>query len=255
MKHGKFKLEGCTSDRFYGCERDAAAGGEYINPVRSARVKTINAFDMKYGRLEIRAQLPKGDWLWPAIWMLPSEDTYGGWPRSGEIDIVEGRGNDPSCPGGRSEFGSTLHYGAKWNQDAWASAHGDYKGEDLSEAFHNYGMEWDENHIKTSIDGKTVLDFKFDKDMCTKGGIPADQCPWTGLANNAPFNQKFHIIFNVAVGGDNGYFQDDKCGKPWRNFDGFPQKDAFWNQKSQWLPSWNIGSDDAAMKIDYVKAW
>ena len=88
----------CTSNAFYGCERSAAASGNYINPIRSARLRTAKSFSLKYGRVEVRAKLPKGDWLWPAIWMLPTYQEYGTWPVSGEIDIMESRGNDRSYP-------------------------------------------------------------------------------------------------------------------------------------------------------------
>jgi len=96
----------------YGCERNAAASGNYINPVRSVRLRSVNALNFKYGRVEVRAKLPKGDWMWPAIWLLPSYNSYGTWPASGEIDIMESRGNDATCSaGGVNRFGSTLHWG------------------------------------------------------------------------------------------------------------------------------------------------
>ena len=78
-----------------------------LPPVTSGLVKTKQAF--RFGRLEIRARMPRGDWLWPAIWLVPSDDAYGGWPTSGEIDIVESRGNgrDACGPGqGNWHFGS-----------------------------------------------------------------------------------------------------------------------------------------------------
>jgi beta-glucanase (GH16 family) len=62
----------CTSNNWWGCERNAAASGNYINPIRSARLRTVNALSLKYGRVEVKAKLPKGDWIWPAIWLLPT---------------------------------------------------------------------------------------------------------------------------------------------------------------------------------------
>lgn len=59
----------------------------------SARLTTKNSHHITYGKVEIRAKLPQGDWLWPALWMLPVDDAYGPWPLSGEIDIMESRGN------------------------------------------------------------------------------------------------------------------------------------------------------------------
>jgi len=187
MKTGGLNLWGstpadeCTSNQFWGCERNAAGSGNYINPIQSSRLRSVKSFNFKYGRAEIKAKLPKGDWIWPAIWMLPTDNAYGQWPASGEIDIVESRGNDKSCStGGRNTFGSTLHYGPGYPYDAWETAHADYTHPtDLSDDFHVYGVEWTEDHIKTTIDGTEVLDFKFDQDLFTKGGFPSDvHNPW-----------------------------------------------------------------------------
>ena len=96
---GMSPAELCTGNGFYGCMRSAAASGNYINPIRSARLRSVNSFSTKYGRVEINAKLPQGDWLWPAIWMLPKRNEYGPWPASGEIDIMESRGNAPGYAG------------------------------------------------------------------------------------------------------------------------------------------------------------
>lgn len=74
----------CTEYWNYGCDR--TGGYEHIiNPIRSARIDSSQSFSFKYGTLEIRAKLPLGDWLWPALWMMPTHSVYGQWPRSGEI--------------------------------------------------------------------------------------------------------------------------------------------------------------------------
>lgn len=110
----------CTGNNFYGCERNAQGSGNVINPIQSARVRTVNSFSTKYGRVEVKAQLPKGDWIWPAIWMLPKYNEYGQWPASGEIDIMESRGNSASYEiGGNNAFGSTLHWGPDYNNNAF----------------------------------------------------------------------------------------------------------------------------------------
>jgi beta-glucanase (GH16 family) len=86
-----------------------------IPPVRSARLTTQGKKSIHYGRIEVTAKLPKGDWLWPAIWMMPEESIYGPWPLSGEIDIMESRGNARGYGGhGREQFMSTLHWGMGW---------------------------------------------------------------------------------------------------------------------------------------------
>jgi len=79
VRHGSYNVWGgspadmCTSNQFYGCERSAAGSGNVINPVMSSRLRTAESFNFTYGRVEVVAQLPKGDWLWPAIWMLPTD--------------------------------------------------------------------------------------------------------------------------------------------------------------------------------------
>jgi hypothetical protein len=100
----------CTDNSYYGCEREGGAGGNIVNPVQSARIRTAETFAFKYGRVELSAKLPRGDWLWPAVWMMPVNAAYGSWPASGEIDILESRGNAKGYAGGGGcdTFGSTV---------------------------------------------------------------------------------------------------------------------------------------------------
>lgn len=80
-----------------------------MNPVRSARLTTKGKKSIKYGRVEVTAKMPQGDWLWPAIWMMPEDDVYGPWPMSGEIDIAESKGNSPlNYTDGANSVSSTL---------------------------------------------------------------------------------------------------------------------------------------------------
>ena len=74
----------CSDGSNNGCDRTGTPE-HIINPIRSALVTTYNSFSFKFGTLEIRAKLPLGDWLWPALWLMPTRSVYGGWPRSGEI--------------------------------------------------------------------------------------------------------------------------------------------------------------------------
>lgn len=107
---------------FYGCERSTGGGtGNYLNPIKSARLRTAESFSFTYGKVEVCAKLPRGDWLWPAIWLLPTDEQYGLWPASGEIDIMESRGNGPEYPaGGHNTFGSTLHWGVNGQQNQFS---------------------------------------------------------------------------------------------------------------------------------------
>jgi beta-glucanase (GH16 family) len=118
----------CTAMQNPDCSiKSNASTGAIIPPVRSARLNTRGKKGIRYGRIEVEAKLPVGDWLWPAICeryflrfsskanfigMMPEDSKYGEWPASGEIDIMESRGNDVGYEmGGRDTFVSTLHWG------------------------------------------------------------------------------------------------------------------------------------------------
>lgn len=144
----------CTGNSFYGCSR-SSGGGNVINPVQSARLRTANTFSFKYGRLEVEAKLPRGDWLWPAIWLLPEDQAYGLWPASGEIDLMESRGNSESySAGGVNCFGSTLHFGPFYGQDPYELTSTQYclEKENFNDAFHTFGLVWNENEMYTYLD-------------------------------------------------------------------------------------------------------
>lgn len=138
----------CGSDHGVRARRvqTSSTYGGIINPITSARMRTAETFAMKYGRVEVRAKLPIGDWLWPAIWMLPAKQTYGTWPASGEIDIMESRGNPPSYAAeGIDTYGATLHWGPNYFYNRYFFTTGSHKlpeGEDYSQDFHVYGLYW-----------------------------------------------------------------------------------------------------------------
>ena len=89
-----FNITGCTSTNLTACGAVSnMTTKSVINPVMSARLSTKNSHSIQYGRVEVKAKLPRGDWIWPSIWMLPVNETYGPWPMSGEIDIMSARGN------------------------------------------------------------------------------------------------------------------------------------------------------------------
>ena len=114
-------------------------------PYTSARLRTVGKGDWLYGRFEIKAKNPTGRGTWPAIWMLPRYNSYGTWPVSGEIDIMESRGNDVSYPGGgHDSFGSTLHWGTNYDQNRYTLTHSEFKNPtSLADEFHVYGLYWD----------------------------------------------------------------------------------------------------------------
>jgi beta-glucanase (GH16 family) len=147
----------CTNPAFFGCER-AGSPVNYVNPIVSARLRTVNSFTFKYGFIEVRAQNPTGDWLWPAIWMMPASNVYGQWPVSGEIDIMETRGNlnltlnDVNI--GVEQVGHTLHFGPTEALNSWPTTTFNVNtepGEGFNNNFHNYQMEWNEGEALPKI--------------------------------------------------------------------------------------------------------
>jgi len=254
---GSTPADMCTGNAFYGCSRTSQGGGNYLNPIQSARIRTVDSFAFKYGRIEVVAKLPLGDWLWPAIWMLPKYNSYGNWPASGEIDIMESRGNSNGYPEGVNTISSTLHWGPYWNANRYTLTHGAYTlaTGDFSEKFHTFGLVWTEKQLKFYVDSEStvVLNVAINSSFWDLGGFPAGtNNPWEGRPNNAPFDQQFYLVLNVACGGTNGYFPDGVGGKPWSDTD--PHSvNSFYNAKGAWYPTWK--GDSAAMQIDSVKVW
>ncbi|KAJ8877933.1 hypothetical protein PR048_022392 [Dryococelus australis] len=120
--YGGAPADACTNPSDYGCSRTGTATN-VLNPVESARIRSINSFRFKYGKLEIKAKMSAGDWLWPGalcvavagLWLLPLRNEYSTWPASGEIDLAESRGNAGLTQGGldigTEHVGSTLQFG------------------------------------------------------------------------------------------------------------------------------------------------
>jgi hypothetical protein len=238
----------CTNSGNYGCHREGKNG--MINPIMSGKLMSIPT--VRYGQVEVRAKIPKGDWIWPAIWMMPAASKYGGWPRSGEIDIMESRGND--CPGcyGIHGVSSTLHWGQAWDRNHYGQTHGEKCGPNYAADFHTYKLDWTADHLITHVDADQVLRVEPPAGGFYSFGHLTGENPWAGGGKMAPFDQDFFLILNVAVGGTNGFFPDGvNCGtaKPWPNNSPHANQD-FWTHRSTWGPTWR--GDDPAMQIDYV---
>jgi beta-glucanase (GH16 family) len=265
---GSSPADACTGNAFYGCQRAAGGGGNPLNPVTSARIRTAETFSFKYGRVEVRAKLPKGDWIWPAVWMMPTDNAYGQWPASGEIDIMESRGNARGTyvQAGVEAVGSTLHWGPYFEENKFelTTEEVTLESTDFSEDFHTFGLVWTEDELYTYIDTDDnralYVDFT-EESMWEKGGwtdSPYDNV-WQGRGNNAPFDQEYYLIMNVAVGGTTGYFADGG-NKPWSN-DSPNSPKEFYDARAQWEPTWNHtavggrGAPQNAMAIDYVRIW
>jgi beta-glucanase (GH16 family) len=219
-------------------------------PVYSGRINTKNKAQIKYGRVEVVAKMPKGDWLWPAIWMMPANDNYGPWPASGEIDIAEGRGNNHTYSrGGVNVMSSALHWGPEKDTDMWWQTYKQRTARHnlYSDGFNTFGLEWSEKYLFTYLNNRLmmVMYTPFSGSMWKRGKFPPANSNGSALADpwshtgrdNTPFDQEFYLILNLAVGGTNGWFDDGKHGKPWtdrsRN-----ASEEFWNARDTWYPTW-----------------
>ncbi|MGL6075767.1 MAG: glycoside hydrolase family 16 protein [Fimbriiglobus sp.] len=168
----------------------------------SARMKTRKRdgsplFNQKYGKFEFRAKLPTGKGVWPALWMLPQDEKYGFWAASGEIDVLEARGQEPN------KIVGTLHFGSRWPLNTYASKDFVLPNNGTIADFHTYAVEWEPSEIRWYVDGQQYAaqsfwwsSSKMDGTKPAKPTKEADLNPWP-----APFNQPFYLVMNIAVGG------------------------------------------------------
>ncbi|MCL1943474.1 MAG: family 16 glycosylhydrolase [Candidatus Azobacteroides sp.] len=161
-----------------GCLVIKAVKEQYQNrDYTSGKLWSQNKKYFKYGRVEARFKLPKGVGTWPAIWMMPQSSVYGGWPRSGEIDVMEFVGYQPN-----TIFG-TVHYGNPNHQQSGSSL-----TVSDPDAFHIIRIDWEPGYIKWYLDDRLLYTYN------------------NGYAGSAqwPFDQNFYVILNFAVGGNWG---------------------------------------------------
>ncbi len=165
----------------------------------SGKIRTRGLHSWKYGRFEVRAKVPAGQGMWPAVWMMPADDEYGSWPLSGEIDILEAVNLGAECAecegtAGENRHVSALHFG----NSPPDNRHVDQKTPlpDLalpSDEFHVYAVEWGEGLIRFLIDDR--VHFTVTREEWFSGSELADENA------NAPFDKPFYIMANLAVGG------------------------------------------------------
>lgn len=144
----------------------------------SARIKTQDLHDWTYGRIEARMQLPYGNGIWPAFWMLGTDIGQVGWPASGEIDIMEHIGREAT------QIFGTVH-GPGYSGAGGVGGSTTFPSGSLSDTFHVYAIEWEPAQIRWYVDEEQYF-------QVTPGLLPGD---WV-------YDHPFFIIINLAVGGD-----------------------------------------------------
>ncbi len=204
------------AQRRHAANRDAEATRDFS----SARLTTKGKAAWRYGRIEVRARLPQGQGTWPAIWMLPEKEGYGPWAASGEIDILEAVNLGvpcDKCPGGlENTILGTLHFGGKWPNNKLASTEVPFP--EVLDGFHTYAIEWYPDRIVWLVNGQIFATQTADKWHTTATKTPG-----------APFDQPFHLILNLAIGGK----LPEGRGVGGVRLDGYPKR----------------------MEIDWVRVW
>jgi len=180
---------------YYRAQNVAVTGGNLVLTARneyyggrwftSGKVHSRNKQTFLYGRIEMRAKIPTGGGMWPAFWMMPQDDAYGGWAASGELDIMESVNSTTSITG-------VIHFGGTWPNNT--SSGGSYSpgGINFADDFHVYAVEWEPDQIRWYVDG-VLFSTKYAWQWYSDGA-PGDP--------DAPFDQDFYIILNAAVGGN-----------------------------------------------------
>lgn len=181
--------------QYYRSQNVAVSGGNLVITARaesfggasftSGKIHTRDKRSFLYGRIEMRAKIPTGGGMWPAFWMMPQDNVYGGWAASGEIDIMESANATTSV-------GGALHYGGSWPNNTSTSGSYSLGGANFADAFHVYAVEWEPDVIRWYVDG--VLFMTRTSSQWYSTAAPGNP--------RAPFDQEFYIILNAAVGGN-----------------------------------------------------
>ncbi|AOW78974.1 glycosyl hydrolase family 16 [Colwellia sp. PAMC 20917] len=187
-------------------------------PYTSARMMTRYKADFKYGRMEMRAKAPSGQGSWPAFWMMPTDEEYGEWPRSGEIDIFESVNLGVAREDGTAEnhvYG-TLHYGKSWpNNSQSGQAYSLASGANPADDFHTYAIEWQEGEIRWYMDDHLYATQRQSKirynskdeavGLSHRGWFTEYYDQLSGELktywSKAPYDKEFYLVLNFAVGG------------------------------------------------------
>ncbi|KAL5291468.1 GNBPA1 family protein [Megaselia abdita] len=238
-----------TEDRYKSCKR-TAGGFTILPPIVSAKIQTRNFFSFKYGRVVVRAMVPKGDWIFPLIALDPTTFKYGTKNyQSGQIRIALVRGNEQLTLNNEEVGGKVLYAGpiispGENNRTILKSKK---DNEHFSSKFHDYEVVWTPEHLKFFVDNEQygeILpnDINFEK---SRGG-----------GAMAPFDQEFHLTLGLSVGGladfpDGSLTGPTKTKKPWDNGDP-KQEVSFWSNKNNWLATWDHLS---SLQVDFVRVF
>ncbi|KAF2893395.1 hypothetical protein ILUMI_12789 [Ignelater luminosus] len=221
-----------------------------LPPVISSQITTKDSFSFTYGIVEIRARLPKGDWIYPELYLRSKTEPYGPGLSSGLIRIAFLPGNADSSKqlSGGCLLGQTLsarNYAVKTVRSEM----------NWNDAFHIFKMQWTPDGITLLVDDRVYGNIHppeggFFEERATLGLETATVERWKKGSSFAPFDQEMYLQLGVGVGGQ--CFTDRSDGtKPWSSDDPKAQI-YFYRAQSTWSETW---SSDSALIVDYVKVW
>ncbi|XP_048487483.1 beta-1,3-glucan-binding protein [Plutella xylostella] len=226
------------------CKREAF-GADILPPVITGKLTTKNYFNFKYGKIEIRAKLPSGDWLIPEIILEPTDHVYGnGRYASGMLRIAFSPGNAESS---RTLYGGPVLSSREPIRSQFLKEK--IGTDDWNKEFHNYSVVWLPDSITMLVDGE---EYGFiDKGIFFQSAEAREDkhtARWLAGSALAPMDEMFYISLGLRVGGSNDF--QDVNGKPYKN----GERKAilkFWEARDSWLPTWRDGS----MLVDYVRVY
>lgn len=199
-------------ERFTGPDRPPEIASmpnpDVTQPFTSGKVRTRGIASWKYGKIEFRAKPPKGQGTWPAVWMMPEDDHYGGWPLSGEVDILEGVNLGASCTEcagnvGENRMLSAVHFGDKAPKNDHVHKRVALPDQSLpSDDFHVWTFEWGAGLMRFYLDGKQYWEVTPDQWYTASRRAKSNPI--------APFDKPFYIMANLAIGGRLSEENNDK---------------------------------------------
>ncbi|XP_065225846.1 uncharacterized protein LOC135849379 [Planococcus citri] len=253
---GAVTLKDCTGKPGIECTKKAA--NYYIlPPVLSGQINTNNSFSFKYGKIDIRAKLPIGDWIVPEIWLMPKKNEYGDYYQSGQIRIAMIRGNNQfECS--NNDFGhKRLEMGVYLGPEFDVKSKVFYKmaPESWTKEYHNYTVIWSADKISFLVDGEELGTIQPGPLQTIRDivGLPKEsEYIYSGSSSKlAPFDKEFYISLGLSVGGLSNF--PDTCTsnpkKPWANTSPKAMLN-FWQGRNQWKNTWK--DEDSALKVESV---
>lgn len=258
----------CTSDVRADCYAiQNLTGFKTIPNVQTARLTSTRS--ITFGKVEVIAKFPAGDWIFSTIGLDPVDLVYGQFPASGQLDLVQIRGNSHSyVSGGRDKVDTIVHFGADGQgySDAAQLARQQVKSyrSDFSLTYHKFGLEWTPTEIRTWLDypSNTMMHVTWPNGFWKKANYAqyendvnyehlAD--PWTNGSFAAPYDVPFFLTLRTNVGGVNGIFADSPS-KPWYDSAGRDLSMIAFQKDTSWLNSWGL-DEQHTMLIKDVKMW